>query len=381
MKAWSRTAVATLSGAMAVSLAVAGQSPTAAAPARHKAAAPPAPARTAAARATPRAADFARAAREFDVPRGLLTALAYGETHLDGHAGKPSQDNGYGVMHLVADPERNTVAQAAKRTGASADDLRHDAAANIRGGAAVLRSLADRAGLDAASRRDPGAWYPAVARYGGAHDDGLSRLYADAVYDILHKGASAHPAGAHGPLIRIAPERARPHRGAYATAPSHPGTESADYAKAHWTPADPANFATGRSAKITTIVIHVTEGSYAGTVNWFQNPKAQVSAHYVVRSSDGDITQAVRDKDTAYHARDANGYALGIEHEGYVDDASWFTDSMYRSSAALTKHLCAVHGIPKDRKHIVGHSEVPGNDHTDPGPHWDWDTYMKLVDS
>lgn len=27
----------------------------------------------------------------------------------------------------------------------------------------------------------------------------------------------------------------------------------------------------------------------------------------------------------------------------------------------------------------MGHSEVPGNDHTDPGPYWDWDYYMSLV--
>ncbi|MET9133681.1 hypothetical protein [Streptomyces antibioticus] len=37
------------------------------------------------------------------------------------------------------------------------------------------------------------------------------------------------------------------------------------------------------------------------------------------------------------------------------------------------------YGIPVDREHIVGHVEVPGTDHTDPGEHWDWDRYMKLV--
>jgi hypothetical protein len=37
------------------------------------------------------------------------------------------------------------------------------------------------------------------------------------------------------------------------------------------------------------------------------------------------------------------------------------------------------YGIPKDRAHIVGHVEVPGNDHTDPGPNWDWTRYMQYV--
>ncbi|EFL41934.1 peptidoglycan recognition protein family protein, partial [Streptomyces griseoflavus] len=109
------------------------------------------------------------------------------------------------------------------------------------------------------------------------------------------------------------------------------------------------------------------------------NPAAQVSAHYVIRSSDGEVTQTVRDRDTAWHARSANSSSLGIEHEGWVDDPSWFTDSMYRSSAALTRHLCDTYGIPKDRTHIRGHSELPDNDHTDPGAHWNWAYYMELV--
>lgn len=53
---------------------------------------------------------------------------------------------------------------------------------------------------------------------------------------------------------------------------------------------------------------------------------------------------------------------------------------MYRSSAALTKHLAARYGIPKNRSHIIGHSEAPGADHTDPGPNWDWNHYMQLIE-
>jgi hypothetical protein len=106
-----------------------------------------------------------------------------------------------------------------------------------------------------------------------------------------------------------------------------------------------------------------------------------VSAHYVVRSSDGQITQMVREKDRAWHAgnSDYNHRSVGIEHEGYVSDASWFTDQMYRASAALTRDIAGRYGIPKDRTHIIGHVEVPGTDHTDPGPYWDWNKYMSYV--
>jgi N-acetyl-anhydromuramyl-L-alanine amidase AmpD len=52
---------------------------------------------------------------------------------------------------------------------------------------------------------------------------------------------------------------------------------------------------------------------------------------------------------------------------------------MYAASARLTAATCRRYGIPVDRKHILGHVEVPGTDHTDPGPHWDWDRYIRLV--
>lgn len=157
------------------------------------------------------------------------------------------------------------------------------------------------------------------------------------------------------------------------------GPLSTDYPPALWVAANSGNYTVGRSAAISAVVIHVTQGSYAGSISWFQNPSSNVSAHYVIRSSDGQVTQTVRDKDTAYHARSGNAYSVGIEHEGYVDNPAWFTDAMYRSSATLTRHLADKYGIPKDRAHIVGHSEVPNNDHTDPGANWNWTYYMQLV--
>ncbi|MFF8916387.1 peptidoglycan-binding protein [Streptomyces sp. NPDC015032] len=317
---------------------------------------------------------FARAAAEFDVPRDLLAAVGYGETRLDGHSGQPSQANGYGVMHLVSNPTNRTLEQAAALTGEPLADLRTDTAANILGGAAVLRGYADRLGLDDRERDDINAWYPAVARYSGSTGH-LAALYADTVYTFLAHGLDAVVTG--GERISVTGRPVSPQKGPLATAAVRTG--SADYPSALWVPAHANNFAAGRSAEIDKVIVHVTQGSYAGSISWFQNPSAEVSAHYVVRSSDGEITQMVRDSDTAYHARSENASALGIEHEGFIDDPSWFTDTMYRSSAALTSYLCDRYGIPKDRAHIIGHSEAPGNDHTDPGPYWDWTRYMQLV--
>lgn len=317
---------------------------------------------------------FERAAQRFDVPRDLLAAVGYGETRLDGHSGRPSQANGFGVMHLVSNPTHRTLEQAAGLTGKPLAELRTDTAANILGGAAVLRRYADKLGLDARDRDDLGAWYPAVARYSGAAGPAAA-LYADAVYTFLTDGLDTAAPG--GERISVTGRPVSPQKGALATPAAD--TRSTDYPSALWVPADPNNYATGRSATIDKVVVHVTQGSYAGSISWFQDPVSEVSAHYVIRSSDGQITQMVRDKDTAYHAKSANASALGIEHEGFIDDPSWFTDSMYRSSAALTAYLCDRYGIPKDRAHIIGHSEAPGNDHTDPGPYWNWTRYMELV--
>ncbi|MFI8352470.1 peptidoglycan-binding protein [Streptomyces cyaneofuscatus] len=317
---------------------------------------------------------FDRAAREYGVPRDLLAAVGYGESRLDGHAGKPSQANGYGVMHLASNPDNRSLEKAAALTGEPADQLRRDTAANILGGAAVLRDHADRLGLDRTERRDVNAWYPAVARYSEAEGPAAA-LYADTVFTFLAQGLTATAPG--GETVRVPSRPVAPDKDEVSAAGVY--AQSPDYPSALWVPASSQNYATGRTATINKVVVHVTQGSYAGSISWFQNPASQVSAHYVIRSSDGEITQTVRDANTAWHARSANSSSIGLEHEGWVDNPAWFTDAMYRSSAALTSHLAARYSIPKNRTHIVGHSEVPGNDHTDPGVHWDWNYYMQLV--
>jgi N-acetyl-anhydromuramyl-L-alanine amidase AmpD len=146
-----------------------------------------------------------------------------------------------------------------------------------------------------------------------------------------------------------------------------------------WIPAARSNYDVGRHSGITTIVIHETDGSWISAVNWFQNPRSRVSAHYVVRAYGGGIIQMVGEGDTAYHARNSNPYTIGIEHEYNPRQAIWHTDAQYRSSALLVCAIARRYGIPVDRAHIVGHRELPGADHSDPGPTWNWNYYMSLV--
>ncbi|QES48110.1 N-acetylmuramoyl-L-alanine amidase [Streptomyces venezuelae] len=156
-----------------------------------------------------------------------------------------------------------------------------------------------------------------------------------------------------------------------------------DHPGARWTAASPANWRLADRPddyRVDRIVVHVTQGGFASSVDAFKNPWHKASAHYIVRG-DGHIEQMVRELDVAFHAgnRSMNERSVGIEHVGFVDRPKDFTPAMYEASAQLAAAICRRYGIPVDREHILGHSEVPGADHTDPGPHWDWDRYLKLV--
>jgi len=148
---------------------------------------------------------------------------------------------------------------------------------------------------------------------------------------------------------------------------------------AQYIPADSTNYSPGGITDVQYVVVHTMQGSYAGSISWFQNPVADVSAHFCMRAEDGEITQMVRLADKAWHVGNSNPVAIGIEHEGYVDDPSWYTWPMYTRSAQLARWLADRHGLPLDRDHIVGHVDLPNQTHTDPGPNWNWDLYMALV--
>ena len=176
---------------------------------------------------------------------------------------------------------------------------------------------------------------------------------------------------------------------------------SADYPAAIWNPAASCNYTVGRTMAITAVVIHDVEGTYAGCISWFQDCAAVVSAHYVARSSDGQITQMVLESNKAWHVGSENGYTIGIEHEGYVATPSYYTTAMYTGSAALVRDICGSgYGINPQRTYygpgcsgstsscgigacttIKGHQMYPMQTHDDPGPGWNWALYYLLINN
>lgn len=149
-------------------------------------------------------------------------------------------------------------------------------------------------------------------------------------------------------------------------------------------PADAGNYTKGRAARIDRVVIHVADGTYGGTLSWFANPAAPASAHYTV-ATDGRIGQSVRELDTAWHAGqwEMNARSIGIEHEGMPSRGPWTPSAaQLAASAQLVAGICQRHGIPVDRAHIIGHSEVNPDRKARqgcPGPTWPWEAYLDMV--
>ena len=312
-------------------------------------------------------AEFKAAATEYSVPQELLLAMGYVNTlwempppdASDYVEGDPEGRGAYGIMQLVRNPVQDTLGRAASLTGLSVEELKTSRAANVRGGAAVL---ADIQGVNRPADLD--GWREAAAAYGDTD------LYAVEVYETLKTGASAtistgerlqlSPQAVEIPLIDIAGARA-------------------DYRHATWHKANDGNLTDShRGAKdIDIIVVHVAQGSYAGTIKWFERARSNVSAHYVV-SRGGKVAQCVRDEDIAWHAGNwpYNKRSIGIEHEGYASEPK--TARQYRSSARLAAYLSRRLGIPVDRHHIIGHRDVPGVNTACPG-RFDFARYLRLI--
>ncbi|MBJ6982231.1 peptidoglycan recognition family protein [Luteimonas sp. MC1572] len=380
---------------------------------------------------------FARAYAAYPaIPRGTLEALAFVQSRW--HNVQPAADaamadhhmpEAHGLMGLYAgNGFADQVAEAAALLGVSGGRVKRDPATNVMAAAVLL----DRA-LRGHDVRAPEALAPVLAAYAGfaqAPGSGAIEDYARAsfAFDVLlamdrgvdEKGMvvpqraiaweRAFPATQlarlNAPFVRLDVENDRIETDAFAIDPvseqlvrkdaaaarGDVGAASTDYGPAIWDPAHSSNYNASRAAAVSAVTLHTAQGSYAGTISWFKNSTSSVSAHYVIRSSDGQVTQMVRNAHTAWHVRNQNSYTLGIEHEGYVNNSAWYTTAMYNASAALVRDFCAKYsaiscasayrGAPSSGINVLptsvkvkGHQHFTGQTHTDPGINWNWAGY------
>ena len=178
---------------------------------------------------------------------------------------------------------------------------------------------------------------------------------------------------------------------------------STDYGPAIWRPVSCSKYYTSGSGH-KFCVVHSMEGYYLSGTSYLRRCDVSASCHYTVsglkdNSSDaaaGEISQLVRESYYAWHARCWNTRSFGTEHEGFVGNPAWFTETMYQVSAKLHRHLCNDFSITKDRNHIVGHNaksssawcsfaeshfgmDAHCNSHTDPGKYWNWTHFMEVI--
>ncbi|MBE7481929.1 MAG: N-acetylmuramoyl-L-alanine amidase [Polyangiaceae bacterium] len=321
---------------------------------------------------SPLVGHFREAERQSGVPAELLATIAQVQTRLSMNLGAHDEHDAdhehapreWGLM-AIGSGGLTSADAAALLIGVSVELVATDARTNIRAAAALLKTSGHARGVGAGDGLD--AWVSVVEAYGG-------EALVSEVRALLSSGWKGHDD--QGFVVEVSgvgldgDELAAVQQGL-----GYPG--------AIWSAAYSGNYtnASRGAAQINYVIIHTTQGSYAGAISWFKNSSSKVSAHYVIRSSDGQITQMVDDADIAWHDACFNSQTIGIEHEGWVaDPGKWYTEAMYKSSAKLTRWLCDQYGIPKDKKHIMGHGEAPDcSDHTDPGSGWNWAHYMDLV--
>lgn len=366
-----------------------------------------------------RQTSFADAAEEFGVPLPVLLAVSYQESQWDDHDGHYNTSGGYGPMNLTdvtaqmvsggaagaagrgdlagltADPALHTLDAAAKLIGAPAARLRTDDRENIRAGAALLASYQRE--LTGKGSADPADWYGAVAEYSRSSDRRAAQLFADRVFTTVASGAARTTVD--GQRVRLAaqgavhPETRQLSALKLKPAPTATDTECPRTVDCTFLAAAASNGQVagrpGDGVRIKYIVLHDTESSYDAAIKTFQTVGSGDSAHYVMRASDGAVTQMTHTKDIAFHAGNYwfNMHSIGIEHEGYAaHGATWYSQAQYRATADLVRYLARKYDIPLDREHIIGHDNVPGPQdsyvpamHWDPGPYWDWTRFMDMV--
>lgn len=107
--------------------------------------------------------------------------------------------------------------------------------------------------------------------------------------------------------------------------------------------------------------------------------ESKVSCHYLVHE-DGSVIQMVAEAQRAWHAgigswsgdSDINARSIGIEivNPGHEFGYRAFPDEQIHSVIALSKDICARHGIPAER--VLAHSDIAPRRKSDPGELFPW---------
>jgi N-acetylmuramoyl-L-alanine amidase len=170
--------------------------------------------------------------------------------------------------------------------------------------------------------------------------------------------------------------------------PSKPDPKPGVFKKPPVISAPSPNFNERGGMDIDTIVLHHTASNNgAGDLAHMRNPKAEVSAHYML-DRDGKIYQLVNDQKRAWHAgkselhgvpTDVNGRSIGIEIVNDGSGKTAFTEAQYKALTQLVGYLKQEYKVPMNN--IVGHKDVavPKGRKSDPASNFDWARLRKGI--
>lgn len=153
----------------------------------------------------------------------------------------------------------------------------------------------------------------------------------------------------------------------------------------HWR--ESPNLSPRGGARVRLLVWHETAGPYEGSVSWLCNPKAQASAHLVLREDGLDATQLVPLHEKAWHAAAFNPQSIGVEHAN-VTAKGYATEQQLRVSARIFGWLCLHYNVPpRWSRHggeagVCRHADLgaAGGGHTQCGPSLEgWHRFLELL--
>jgi len=300
---------------------------------------------------------FKDASQEFNVPVELLMAI--GQVQSNWAQVSESMYGSWGVMGLIENKLVQQIGEASKLLKVSPQLIKDDAKTNIRAAAALLAKY--QKNEKAATLED---WFEATKTFTGLQDEYLREQLAERFYGVIKNGVETVTLWRE--KIVLEKHEIDVKSQLKAKVPNTGGrVEAADYPSAVLNTTT-CNFNSRNGNPIEYYFVHyIATGTYEGAINWFKNCSAQASTHYIIKNSNGEVTQVVMEADRAWSQGVSfyNDRGVATEHEVLSTNlAMWYSDPMLTSAGALANNVATRRNIPKQRAvaapGINGHNDV-----------------------
>jgi len=310
---------------------------------------------------------FIEAGLEFNVPVSLLKAVA--QVQSNWAQVSESLYGSWGIMGIVENEFVKQLSKAAQLLQVNESLLKENARMNIRGAAALLAYYQ----LNRPTPVKIEDWFESVVDLTGLRGADMKHELASRIFSLAKSGSKT--VTLWGEIIFIEPidiHLAKWQQAGESIVGGQSVINAVDYPNAI------ENFTTCNynsrpaGSNINFYFIHyVATGTYQGAIDWFKNCTSQVSAHYVIRNSDGQVSQVVLEANRAWSQGVTlyNDQGIGVEHEVLAANLSmWDSEPMLVSAANLCINVCNRWAIPKIRRvtngdrAIYGHGDVKATD-------------------